>query len=379
MNGLKVSFDASAIPRKPAGAGRYCLEIVRSLSQVHQEVSLDVISRKADRARWEELGPAHVASVAPTRRLSRLAYEGTLMSGAIRRLGVDVHHAPHYTMPRHARVPVVVTIHDVTFFERPEVHEPAKVAFFKRAITRASATAGALVCVSAWTADRLAEHVDVSVPVIVAHHGIDHARFTPVEPQPGADQRALKELGLVEGRRRIVTLGTLEPRKGIVSLVEAFDTVAGGDRDVELVIAGQRGWGMEEIDSAIESSAHRDRITLLGYVADSIVPALLRSADLVVYPSVDEGFGLPALEALACGTLLVTTQDSVMAQLCGTAAWLSPPSSAGDLASLISDALNATTEERERRRTLGISTAAGFTWEESARHHLVAYRTAAGS
>jgi glycosyltransferase involved in cell wall biosynthesis len=378
VSALRVSFDATAIPVHAAGAGRYCLEIVRSLSH-RDDIDLAVLTRSDDADRWLARGAAAVDPVAPRSRLGRIAYEKTLMASAIRRLGVAAHHGPHYTLPARCPVPGIVTIHDVTFFERPEVHEATKVAFFTRAIAHAASEAAAIICVSAWTAERLGAHVTVKAPVFVAPHGVDHDRFRPEEDVLGGDRALLASLGLDDDRVRIVTLGTLEPRKGIVDLIQAFDVLATSDPSLELVLAGQRGWGMSAIDAALARCAARDRITMLGYLEDAAVPALLRSAAVVAYPSLDEGFGLPALEALACGARLVTTEGSVMAQQCGAAPWLTPGGSSMDLAQALTSALEASSEEVERRRRLGVATAAGFTWSAAAAVHAEAYEVAAGS
>jgi glycosyltransferase involved in cell wall biosynthesis len=378
VSALRVSIDATAIPVDAAGAGRYCLEIVRALSQ-RDDVDLAVLARSDDADRWLALGAAAVDPVAPRSRLGRIVYEKTLMGSAIKRLGVAAHHGPHYTLPARCPVPGIVTIHDMTFFERPEVHESAKVAFFTRAIAHAAATASAIICVSAWTADRLEEHVTVTAPVFVAPHGVDHERFRPEEASPGADHALLAGIGLGDSRTRIVTLGTLEPRKGVIDLIQAFDALAATDPSLELVLAGQRGWGMSTIDAALERCAARDRIRILGYVEDAAVPALLRSAAVVAYPSIDEGFGLPALEALACGAKLVTTEDSVMAQVCGSAPWYTPSGSPTALAAALAAALKASPHEGDERRCLGTTAAAGFTWSAAAAVHAEAYAVAAGS
>ena len=374
MTALRATLDVSAVPERPAGAGRYTIEIARAL-QSRSDVEMTLLARRSDVARWE-LGGSKVFGETPDSRVGRMAHERWRMGPRVDRLGVSVHHGPHYTMPRRMRTPAVVTIHDVTYFERPEVHEAAKVRFFSSAIRRAAAEAGALVCVSMRTAERLTRHVEVSVPVVVAPHGIDHERFHPTEHDT-IDASILDGLGVSSGTRSIVALGTLEPRKGIGDLISAFDVLAASDPDLELLLVGQRGWGMEELDRARSSAAAGDRIRPLGYVEDDAVPALLRHASAVAYPSVDEGFGLPALEALACGSPLVTTAGSVMEELCGEAPWYSTPGDHKDLAETLGKALTASDEERERRRTMGLETASLFTWSRSADRHVEAYGTAA--
>ncbi len=376
MPALRVSIDVSAVPVQPAGAGRYTIELLKALRE-YDGLSLALVARRGDATRWASLDPgAKVVDIVPSSRPLRLVYEQVFLGRELGRLNVEVHHGPHYTMPRNAPVPSVVTIHDVTFFDRPEVHERSKVMFFRRAIADAAKRASVLVCVSERTALRLAEVVDVEVPVIVAPHGIDHGRFSAVEPSEGSDTRILSGLGLDLQRRHIVALGTLEPRKGLGGLLGAFELVAREDPAVELVLVGQRGWGMEAFEASLAASPVRSRVKTLGYVPDEAVPALLRKAAVVAYPSIDEGFGLPALEGLACGAPVVTTEGSVMADLCGEAPWLVAPGDPDALAHGIGAALSSTESERDRRRALGQATAATYTWSQTAARHVEAYEMA---
>ena len=180
----------------------------------------------------------------PVSRPGRLLFEQVRFPHLLGSLGVVVHHAPHYTMPERSPVPCVVTIHDCTFFDHPEWHVRSKALLFRRAIRRASLQAGALVCVSEVTATRLRACCEVRAPIVVAPHGVDHERFTPVEPSPGADAAILDASGVPHDRPLVAFVGTLEPRKGVASLVAAFDRVAETQRDAVLVLGGQIGWGL---------------------------------------------------------------------------------------------------------------------------------------
>jgi glycosyltransferase involved in cell wall biosynthesis len=341
------------------------VELARALS-ARDDVDLVVVSRRKDGDRWRALGDLGVAERAPAWRPVRLGWEQAVLPKVLRDLGVDVHHAPHYTMPERARVPNVVTIHDMTFFDHPEWHERTKVRLFRRAITVAAERADALVCVSAVTAERLRARLHPSAPVHVVPHGVDHSRFRP-DGDGSLD-------GLDVRRPYVAFLGTLEPRKDVPTLVAAFDRVAASHRDLTLVIAGLDGWGADAVTEAIARTKHSDRIRRLGYVPDEAVPALLRDAAAVAYPSLDEGFGLPALEALACGAPLVTTEGTAMAEVTGNAALLVPP---GDPEAL-ADALAALVEggpDVDGLRTLGPDVAASYTWERSAAAHAEAYHS----
>jgi glycosyltransferase involved in cell wall biosynthesis len=289
-------------------------------------------------------------------------------------LDLEVHHGPHYTMPSRAPLPCAVTIHDCTFFDHPEWHVRTKAVFFRRAIRRAALKAGVLICVSQVTAERLHASCPVRAPIVVAHHGVDHERFGPTEPLPGADRQALEAAGVPFDRPLIVFVGTLEPRKGVVPLIGAFDRLAERERDAVLVLAGQQGWGFEETERSLASARHADRIVRTGYVPDATVPALLRRAAVAACPALEEGFGLPALEALACGAPLVTTDGTAMAEVAEGAAVLVPPGSVTDLADALEGILRSDSVDERRRR--GIEVAHGYTWEASIARHREAYAMA---
>ena len=369
---MRVAIDVSAIPADPAGAGVYVLRVVEALAASGQ-VELALVARRDDGERWRGMAPrAEVRAVVPAARPLRLAWEQLRAPALARSLGVDVWHGPHYTMPLRSPVPTVVTIHDLTFIEHPEWHEGSKARFFPPMIRAAARRAGALVCVSEHTARRLVALAPPRGPVVVATHGVDHARFRP-DGGNDDDDATLAALGV---RPPFVAfVGTIEPRKDVPALVRAAARL---DPEVQLVLAGRSGWGADAVDAAIAETGMAARTVRLGFVDDTAVVALFRRAAAVAYPSLEEGFGLPALEALACGAALVTTRGSAMEDVVEDAAELIAPGDVGALADALSR-LVAGGPEVERLRARGPQVAAPHTWARSAERHLEAYRLASES
>jgi len=370
---MRIGLDVSAVPAQPAGAGRYIVELAQRLPE---HLTTELLTRKNDRERWEKLAPlAQLNGQVPSSRVLRLLYEREVLGASQTVKSVDVWHSPHYTMPHRASRPTAVTIHDLTFFTNPEWHEPAKVRYFRNAIRYAAKNASVLISVSDFTAKLLSEHVSTHVPVVVAPHGVDLERFSPTGIEDGA---LFAQAGLNESTPFILFVGTLEPRKGLDVLLHAFAELARDNDEIELWIAGQMGWGESNFAPLLERHSVRNRIRKLGFVSDELLPALLRRAEVVAYPSRGEGFGLPVLEAMACGSSVVTSAKTVMAEIAGATALYSQPGDAGDLADVLNQALSEPLKIRKERTVAARLRAQQFTWDASIAQHLEAYRIAKG-
>lgn len=372
---MRLLLDVSAVPAHPVGAGVYTVQLARGLGG-RDELDLHLLARRDDAARWADLAPkAAIHPEVPERRPARIVWEQTRGSDLAHRLAVDVWHGPHYTLPVRLRTPAVVTVHDLTFFDHPEWHERTKVVFFRPMMRLSTTHARAIVAVSEHTAARLRDRLHPAAPVIVAPHGVDHERFRPAGAGDAADLETLRHLGIRPPY--LAFAGTLEPRKDVPTLIRAFSRLSATRPELRLVVAGRDGWGAAAVRDAAAASGVTTRILRPGWFPSAALPALFRQAECVVYPSLEEGFGLPALEALACGAALVTTTGSAMEEVVGDAALLVPPASADALTAALGRVLDDADLATRLRRN-GPVHAAGFTWRASVDRHLEAYRIAAG-
>jgi glycosyltransferase involved in cell wall biosynthesis len=368
--GPRILVDATAVPPNRGGVGRYVDQLIPSLDECGAD--LVVVSQRRDLEYYGKLAPSSEIVAAPesvTGRPARLLWEQTGLPRLAARLSIDVIHCPHYTMPLHTRIPVVTTLHDATFFTHPEVHQPVKRAFF-RSWTRASLRRAARSVVpSQATLDELARVTGaVHGQVDVAHHGVDPMTFHV--PDVSHIEAARAHLGL-RSRRYVAFLGTIEPRKNIPFLVEGWRRAVSGMADPPaLVIAGGRGWDTR-IDETLAAVPDHLEVLLPGYLALELLPGFLGGADVVAYPSLGEGFGLPVLEAMACGAPVLTTTSLALPEVGGDAVEYTDPTAAG-----IAAALRSLLTQPERRAELSAAAArraATFTWEACARQHLRTY------
>jgi glycosyltransferase involved in cell wall biosynthesis len=377
---VQVALDGQPLLAPLAGVGHYARQLIRALARVAPSDHFVVVAPRPLRALTRRQVPL-VEFPEPNVECLVRGWWATMRTRVERRLWRnpelslatdppgDVFHATNHVFPfRVRRVPTVLTVHDLTIPLFPEWHPARRLALMGPALAPSADRANRIVTPSHHTRNDLLKLLPVEPErVVVIPEGID-----PIfAPQGEAEVAArLAPLDLRPGSY-LLFLGTIEPRKNLTRLLQAVES-AGSDVGV-LVLAGGHGWNNAPIRDAIARLARAGRVRALGYVPDDLRPPLLAGARAFVYPSLYEGFGLPPLEAMACGAPVVTSNVSSLPEVVGDAGLYVDPTDVPALAEALiriwgDDALRADLRAR------GLARAAEFSWDRTARLTLDVYR-----
>lgn len=368
---MHVCFDISAALGQGAGIGRYTRELALALTHLPDAPNLTLFHNRhpLDHLPHELAGLPRVEVP-----LGDRAWRALLLTG--QRLprpwesqieGCNLFHGTDALAP-HLPQPIVLTVHDLSPLIYPQHHTTLHRLHSSLSLSRTIHRAAAVIAVSAATRRDLLEKFDLPPEKVhVVHNGVDHRRFFP-RYRPEARQRAGLMLGIEPPY--LLALGTLEPRKNLTSLLRAYARLG---RDVpKLVLAGARGWGEGPIFELVRELGLQERVRFTGHVPESVLPDLYAGSRLFIYPSLYEGFGLPVLEALACGAPVITSNSSSLPEVAGDAALLVPPDDVDELVR----AMRRVLEDKKLRddlRARGPRQAAPFTWERAARETRAIY------
>ena len=380
---MHIGIDYTPAALQGAGIGRYTrglVDAVVPLLDADDQVTLLLPGEdpRFARSAW----PANVRS----RRLPlpdryqtilwhrlRLPLYVELMTGAL-----DIFHAPNFLLPPVRSAKKLLTIHDLAFLVHPEFAHPDLQRFLARTVPRSIAAADHILAdseASKQDAMRFFNVPDERITVVGA--GVE-PRFSP------AVQGAVEPAKLAGTREKygldwpfVFSISTLEPRKNFDGLIRAFAEARRKARfPHHLVIGGGKGWMYENIFAEVQRQNAGDFVHFLGFVDDADLPALYNLADLFAFPSHYEGFGIPVLEALACGTAVLCTDTSSLPEIAGDAAHLVPTNDHPALVDALSDLLTGETA-RANLAARGPAQAAKWTWEAAAKRLLRVYQTMA--
>jgi glycosyltransferase involved in cell wall biosynthesis len=371
---LRVLVDATDVPTDRGALGRYVDGLIGALAGT--EVDLAVACQRADDERYARLAPSAKIVAGPVglgHRSERHAWEQTGLPVVAEQVGADVIHMPNYSMPLRPGRPTVVTIHDLSFFTDPDRYTQLNAVSLKSATRTSARQAARLIVPSNATRDELVRVLSIDPAKIdVAYHGVDHRLFH--RPDEIQVSRVTARLGL-HGRPYVAFLGSLTPRKNASALVSGWAAaVADMAEPPALVLAGGGGWS-QELDEAVAGVPAHLRLVRPGYLPFADLPGFLGGAMVVAAPSRGEGFGLPVLEAMACGAPVLTTYRTSLPEVGGNAVAYTEPD-----AGSIAFALRGLLDDPVRRAALseaGYARSQDFTWAASAAAHVASYKRAA--
>ncbi len=377
---MHIGIDAHAIGARQGGNETYIRNLIRALAEIDGENRYTIYLANARAAETWRDGFANqhknfsVKLLPPPTPLVRapvfLAYE-------LFRRPVDALHV-QYTAPPFCRVPVIATIHDLAFEHLPETFTRRGSWQLKLTVRATARKAARIATVSEYSRQDLIRSYHLPPEkVVVTYNGIE-PHFTPQPASPSEAEEIGRRFGIA--RDFLLAVGSLQPRKNLVRLIRAYSKLRGECEsfDHQLVIVGRKLWLAGEIFAEVKRQPWADDVILTGYVADEDLPALYRAASAFVYPSIFEGFGLPPLEAMACGTPVVTGDNSSLPEVTGDAALLVD---ARDEQALANSLLEVVSNQplRARMREKGIAQARKFTWREAAEKTLRLYRESCGN
>ena len=373
---MKIAIDVRTVLPNRSGVGNYVLNLIQNLRQVDPRPIYYFLSQKKNLPLLghlaREQNPFLTLFSHENHPLSDF-WEHFILPVRLKKMGIHVFHGPASLIPfRREQYGLVVTIHDLVAFLFPETIPLKYGAYMRYLLRQAVKKADKIIAVSYHTRQDLIKILKVPPEKIRVIHEAASPIFRSHDKKEV--QARIKE-GYGITKKFIYHLGNIEPRKNLIVLLEAFTRVCRelGD-EYQLVVSGQKGWLTRALSRYLKNYPMRDQILFTGYVPMEHIPLFMNGAELFVFPSLYEGFGLPVLEAMSCGTPVISSNRSSIPEIVGSAGVLVDPTRIQDLADRIV-ALLRNPEERMRLSRLGLERSARFSWEEAARKTLEVYRS----
>jgi glycosyltransferase involved in cell wall biosynthesis len=368
---MRFSVDAHAIGCHLTGNEVYIRNLLHEFARLDEDNELIAYISKQG---VEATLPGRIQ----TRRVSENPYKrlSVDLPQHVRRDRPDLLHV-QYTGPVFSAAPLVVSVHDVSYLECPQYFTKFRSLQLRLTVQRTLKRAARVLTPSEFSRRAILQHYRIDEEKVVVVPNAVAAQFRPIDREV-AGAAIQRKFGI--RRPFVLTVGDLQPRKNHLGLLQAFDDVLQAEPQLQhdLVFVGKETWYSRELHRAVNQSALRDRVHFTGFVEDADLLQFYGACDLFVFPSFYEGFGLPILEAMACGRAVSCSRLTAIPEVANAAGILFDPGSKQEIARAILDILRDP-ELRARLERLGIHRAAGFSWEQSAARTLQVYYDVAGS
>lgn len=360
-----IYLDISAAVHSKAGLGRYSERLAGALI-ARDPARYALFYNQGSGGRLPESLPPNI----PQRRV-RWGYKPWRMAVLLGHLGripfnrlvpgVELFHSTEHLLLPLRGVPAVLTVHDLIFKLFPEYHKKLNYWYLNRAMPLFCERASAIIAVSEATKRDLVKYYGVNPAKITVVYEAAANHFKPPHPARIDDVRFTYHLP----EQFLIHLSTIEPRKNLMRLLDAFQILRRTFPDLHLLLAGGRGWLYDELFARIAAEGLADVVRPLGWVPDEDLPAIIGAATLAVQPSLYEGFGLPILEHMACGQVVAASNSSSHPEVGGKAAAYFDPADSREMAAVIARLLTDR-DEYDHRRALSLQQAARFSWDRAA-------------
>lgn len=369
--GLNAHLLSSQAGYRTAGIHGYIYNILRYMPQLApDDWDFTAMVGGANHARFDRVQMAR-AGLDTESPIKRILWEQVMQPAQLGQF--DLYHAMAFVAPVYLPTPMVVTVYDLTFMRYPERVTTARRTYLRMFTALTCRRARRILAISQSTADDLVNLLDIPADKIdVTPLGYDESTYRPLPPDQLNDFSTAHDLP----ERFWLFVGTLEPRKNLVMLLNAYANVPKTER-LPLILGGGKGWMVDEIFATIDRYQLGDEVKHVGFIPTEDLPLWYNSAEAFLYPSVFEGFGLPVLEAMACGTPVLTSNVSSLPEVAGDAGMTLPPDDPNRWTTALQQ-LYGDADWRTLAREQGLRRAQQFTWERTAQLTMDSYRKAMG-
>ncbi|MCI0661862.1 MAG: glycosyltransferase family 4 protein [Acidobacteria bacterium] len=366
---MRVALDAIPLVAAKTGIGHYTDALAEWLARAHPNHQYQLLSPfdfafEAGNGKPTNLNKQFL----PTRSIFRKWWLIGLPA-LLQISPVDIFHGTNYCIPIFAPCPSVVTIHDMSLLAQSQTHEPAAVTQGKRRMPIMARRASMIIAPSEWTKKEIISYLGTRPEKIRVIYEAARDNMKPVTPDEGQLVLAKYQVR----RPYLLYVGTIEPRKNLLTLIRAYDELMRTTvHRPQLVLCGGRGWLDSDVFNLVRELRLQEQVRFTGYVEDGDLPALFSSAEVFIYPSIYEGFGLPPLEAMACGAPVISSNATSLPEVVCEAGLMHDPGDFRALTQCIVKLFDDAAMQEYFRRA-GMKQAARFSWERAARETQAVY------